>query len=114
LPVPLHRRREPIMVKRTLAAFTLCLVACGGGASNGTPPTTPSGADAKPASKGITPTAEAKAIADAPDRDDADKKLDGGRKPAELLTFIGVKPGWKVADLAAGGGYTTELLVRAV
>jgi len=102
------------MVRQTLCAFALFVVACGGGGAGTQPATTPSGADAKPAAKGITPTAEAKAVAEAPDRDDADKKLDAGRKPAELLTFIGVKPGWKVADLAAGGGYTTELLVRAV
>lgn len=51
---------------------------------------------------------------DAPDRDDKDKKLDAGRHPAEMLSFFDVKPGQKVADLAAGGGYTTELLVRAV
>ena len=31
-----------------------------------------------------------------------------------MLTFFGLEPGQKVADLAAGGGYTTELLARAV
>jgi predicted methyltransferase len=55
-----------------------------------------------------------RAIVAAPDRDDADKKLDEGRRPAELLAFIGVKPGMHVAELVAGGGYTTELLARAV
>lgn len=52
-------------------------------------------------------------IAD-PNRTDADKALDEGRKPAEFLAFIGVRPGMHVADLGAGGGYTTELLARAV
>ncbi len=50
----------------------------------------------------------------AADRSDADKKLDAGRHPGELLAFIGVAPGWKVAELATGGGYTGELLARAV
>lgn len=50
----------------------------------------------------------------APDRPDADKALDAGRKPAELLAFFGVAPGMQVADLWAGGGYTTELLARVV
>jgi predicted methyltransferase len=50
----------------------------------------------------------------APDRSEADRQLDAGRKPVELLTFLGVAPGMRVADLAAGGGYTTELLARAV
>ena len=55
-----------------------------------------------------------RAVVDAPDRDATDKALDAGRKPGELLAFVGIKPGMKVADLAAGGGYTTELLERAV
>ncbi len=54
------------------------------------------------------------AVIDAPDRDAEDKKLDAGRKPAELVAFAGIKPGMKVAELGAGGGYTTEALARAV
>lgn len=50
----------------------------------------------------------------ASDRSPDDVALDNGRKPAELLSFFGLEPGMKVADLAAGGGYTTELLARAV
>ncbi|SET96037.1 class I SAM-dependent methyltransferase [Stigmatella erecta] len=54
------------------------------------------------------------AIVDAPDRTEADRALDAGRHPAALLEFVGVRPGMKVAELVAGGGYTTELLARAV
>jgi predicted methyltransferase len=54
------------------------------------------------------------AIVTAKDRIDADRALDAGRHPGELLTFFDVKPGMKVAELFAGGGYTTELLARAV
>jgi len=54
------------------------------------------------------------AVVNAADRSDADKKLDGGRHPAELLTFFKIAPGMKVAEIASGGGYTTELLARAV
>ena len=50
----------------------------------------------------------------APDRPAADKALDAGRKPAQMLGFFGIAPGMKVADLFAGGGYTTELLSRVV
>src|SRR4051812_35678575 len=61
------------------------------------------------------PTPDAyRALVDAPDRSAEDRALDGGRKPAALLAFVGARPGWKVADLAAGAGYTTELLARAV
>ena len=54
------------------------------------------------------------AIVDAPDRTDADRALDKGRHPGELLAFFGLRPGMHVAELGAGGGYTTELLARAV
>ena len=47
-------------------------------------------------------------------RDPADAALDAGRKPAELIAFAGIKPGMKVADIAAAGGYTTEVLAHAV
>lgn len=58
--------------------------------------------------------AAAQAIVDAPDRTEADRALDAGRHPAAMLEFVGVGPGGKVAELMAGGGYTTELLARAV
>ena len=54
------------------------------------------------------------ALVAAPDRTDGDRKLDPGRRPAELLAFLGVRPGMRVAELGAGGGYTTELLARGV
>lgn len=49
-----------------------------------------------------------------PARPAADRNLDASRKPEQLLAFFGIKPGMKVADLWAGGGYTTELLARTV
>jgi cytosol alanyl aminopeptidase len=54
------------------------------------------------------------AVVDAPDRTEADRKLDAGRKPVEMLEFLGVQPGMKVEDIGAATGYTTELLARAV
>lgn len=51
---------------------------------------------------------------DAPDRSDADRALDEGRQPYALLALIGVRPGMHVAEIAAGGGYTSELLARIV
>ncbi len=56
----------------------------------------------------------ARAVVDAPDRSAEDRALDAGRHPAELLAFIGLRPGMRVAELGAGGGYTSELLARAV
>jgi len=53
-------------------------------------------------------------IVASPDRSEADRKNDVRRKPAEMLTFIGIVPGMVAVDLSAGGGYTTELIARAV
>ncbi|MBV8619679.1 MAG: class I SAM-dependent methyltransferase [Curvibacter sp.] len=49
-----------------------------------------------------------------PDRNPQDRTLDARRHPVELLNFIGVRPGMTVLDISAGGGYTTDLLARAV
>jgi len=49
-----------------------------------------------------------------PDRSSADRTNDIRRKPDQMLAFIGVRPGMVALDLSAGGGYTTELLARAV
>jgi len=49
-----------------------------------------------------------------PDRLDADRALDGGRHPEELLAFLEVAPGLRFGELEAGGGYTTELVARAL
>ncbi|RJS27283.1 SAM-dependent methyltransferase [Corallococcus sp. H22C18031201] len=66
------------------------------------------------ASTSAATASSARAIVDAADRLEADRALDAGRHPAEMLEFIGVRPGMKVAEMMAGGGYTTELLARAV
>jgi predicted methyltransferase len=54
------------------------------------------------------------AIVAAPDRADTDKQTDKRRDPVKLLSFTGVKPGMTVLDMGAGGGYSTELMARAV
>jgi predicted methyltransferase len=54
------------------------------------------------------------ALLAAPDRSDADRQADQRRDPAPFLAFAGVKPGMKVLDMGAGGGYSTELVARAV
>ena len=41
------------------------------------------------------------AIVAAPDRSDADRKLDTNRAPAQWLAFIGAKPGMKILDIFA-------------
>ncbi len=54
------------------------------------------------------------AILSSPERTAADRTNDTRRKPAELLAFVDPRPGMTVLDVSAGGGYTSELLARAV
>lgn len=49
-----------------------------------------------------------------PARPQSERDLDAGRKPADLLAFLDLKPGMKAADIGAGMGYTTFLLARTV
>jgi predicted methyltransferase len=63
--------------------------------------------------QGLTPE-QIKAIVASPDRSAADLTNDKRRHPEDILRFIAVKPGIMALDLSAGGGYTTELLARAV
>ena len=55
----------------------------------------------------------AAALAD-PTRPEADVKRDADRKPDEVLDFAHLRPGEKVADLVAGGGYFTRLFAKTV
>ncbi len=83
----------------------IALLALGGCASSGT-----SGDRPLP----VLNTERVAAIVASPDRSAADRNTDARRKPVELLTFIGIRPGMTVLDVSAGGGYTSELLARAV
>jgi predicted methyltransferase len=67
-----------------------------------------------PRAEPLSVPTEVTAIVDAADRTDADRQLDPGRHPGELVTFLGLTPGMRVAELVAGAGYTTELLARTV
>jgi predicted methyltransferase len=108
-----------------LLAGLVLLAACGGNsdapppappaASVQTPPTPPTASAMTSAAPATSASAGPVASATPSDeRDPEDKKLDPGRKPDDLIAFAGIKPGMKVAELFAGGGYTTEVLARAV
>jgi len=55
-----------------------------------------------------------KAALDQPSRPEADRARDAGRKPAEVITFLGFEEGMRVMDVIAAGGYYTEVLSIAV
>ena len=70
-------------------------------------------ASAPPAAPAMT-AAERQAVVDAPIRTDADRKMDAARHPVDFLAFTQVQPGMQVLDVAAGAGYTTQVLALAV
>ena len=61
----------------------------------------------------LSPQRIAEIVASA-DRTAADRINDQRRKPEPLLAFIAPRPGMVALDLFAGGGYTSELLARAI
>ena len=50
----------------------------------------------------------------APTRSPDNVKLDASRKPAELLAFLGLKPGMRVADMFGVNHYWAEIFAAAV
>lgn len=88
--------------RASLIAFAVVVLSCAH-----TPGDSPSGG------QGMA-TPDYAALVAAPDRTEADRKMDPGRNPAGLLAFLDVRPGMKVGEIQAGFGYTTELLARAV
>ena len=91
-------------IGRIAAATGIGLVAALGLAGCGTPP----------GGAGALSQQRIDEIVASPDRSAADRTNDLRRKPAQMLAFIGPRPGMVALDLSAGGGYTTELLARAV
>jgi predicted methyltransferase len=47
-------------------------------------------------------------------RPDSDRARDAGRKPAEVLEFLGIEPGMTVLDMFTGGGYYAEIIAGVV
>jgi predicted methyltransferase len=68
---------------------------------------------AQQSSPNLSPAQIAQIVA-SPDRSEADRTNDLRRKPEQMLGFIGIRPGIVALDLSAAGGYTTELLARAI
>jgi predicted methyltransferase len=98
-----------------MAAFlslSACVASSAGSHGAATEAAAPSPGEPSGAERGAPVSPEV--IVAAPDRTPEDRQADSRRRPAALLEFLAVAPGDRVADLAAGSGYTTELLARAV
>src|SRR5262249_52898555 len=103
--------REDIM--RALMRSTAFALLIGLSASVGACMHQPSKAEKAEAGKAAAGSAYAAAIGDAA-RPQADKDRDADRKPVEMLTFAGVKPGQKIGELLPGGGYFSRIFSKAV
>ena len=44
----------------------------------------------------------------------ADTARDASRKPAEMVTFAGIKPGDSVLEILPGGGYFTRIFSKVI
>jgi len=69
-------------------------------------------AEAAPARHAAAP--DFSAAVSAPGRPAEAIALDAGRRPAEMLAFLGLRRGDSVLDYGAGTGYYTEIMARAV
>jgi len=67
-----------------------------------------------PADDSRTAAARAQTVIASPVRTDQDRKMDASRNPAAFIPFTQVQPGMQVLDVAAGGGYTSQLMALAV
>lgn len=68
---------------------------------------------AQPSVSLAAPAAVAQAVA-APGRSENNVKLDEGRKPVEVLSFLGLEEGAKVIDIAGANRYWAEIIAPAV
>lgn len=98
MPVHPHRLNA---VASQLAVVALLLSALAGCATT-------------PSDEARAATERANAVIASPVRTEQDRRMDAARKPAEFIPFTQVQPGMQVLDVAAGGGYTSQLMALAV
>ena len=71
-------------------------------------------ATAVPASAWAEPADVAASVGTTTSRTEANVKLDEGRKPAELLNFLGLEKGMRVLDMFGANQYWAEIMAPAV
>lgn len=102
----MRRRCQPALFSAALALMSGC-----SGMSTGP---APASAPAAPAAAAAAVAPDYAAVVASADRSEADRQVDARRKQPLLLAFTGVRPGMRVLEMSAGGGYTAELLARVV
>ncbi len=98
------------LVGPTLLFIAFTFAACGGGAG---PEADPAVDDTmQPSSDETAP--DLRSLLASEHRAESDRARDEGRRPADVVAFLGIEPGMRVIDLIAAGGYYTEVLSLAV
>jgi predicted methyltransferase len=98
LPRPATERGLPM---RTLKTITMALMLAGASVTAISP-------------AAATPADVAAAVAATANRTEDNVKLDEGRKPAEVLSFLGLQSGMQAIDMFGGNRYWAEIMAPAV
>ena len=93
----------------TVLLMVLALTACGGGGAPEPEPTTD-----EPLATVDASGPDLRALLASEDRAESDRARDEGRRPADVVEFLGFENGMRVIDVIAAGGYYTEVLSLAV
>jgi predicted methyltransferase len=115
----IHVKTQIITMRHFLVLpAALALTACGGGeqadeAMHEAPETAAMEAP-KEAAMEAPMAHDLSSMLDNEGRAEADRARDAGRKPADVIAFLGIESGMNVIDIFAAGGYYTEVLSLAV
>jgi predicted methyltransferase len=94
----------------TVLAASSMILAC----SQSEPEATPAPEPAAEPAAAPEPAADLRSMLASDARSAEDQARDAGRKPADVVEFLGIEPGMSVIDVIAAGGYYTEVLSLAV
>lgn len=93
-----------------ILAAAFMIAAC----SQSEPEATPVAEPAAEPAAAPEPAADLRSLLASDNRSADDKARDAGRKPADVVEFLGIEPGMAVIDVIAASGYYTEVLSLAV
>ena len=101
-PMPSRRHHATRIAPAGFATYVAALVLALGACST------------TPADDSHAAAVRAQDVIASPVRTDQDRRMDASRNPAALIPFTQVAPRMQVLDVAAGGGYTSQLMALAV
>lgn len=100
-----------ITTSLTLFSVALVVAACSSGDRTESTPTSDEAAPEMEAGQAAT---DLRTLLAREDRAESDRVRDAGRRPADVVEFLGIENGMRVMDVIAAGGYYTEVLSLAV